>query len=83
MQTGQDGQYVFVVKGDQTIEQRPITTAQHVDQDTVIEKGLQPGEVVVTEGQLRLEAGTKVTTDLNATPGSGGRGRGGRGRRGQ
>ena len=83
VQTGQDGQYVFVVKGDQTVEQRAITTAQHVDQDTVIENGLKPGEVVVTEGQLRLEPGTKVTTDLSATPGGGGRGRGGRGRRGQ
>jgi len=80
VQTGQDGQYVFVVKGDQTVEQRPITTAQHVDQDTVIEKGLNPGEVVVTEGQLRLENGSKVTTDLNNVPtGGGGRGRGGRG----
>jgi multidrug efflux system membrane fusion protein len=78
--TGQDGQYVFVVKQDQTVEQRTITPGQHVDQDTVIEKGLQPGEVVVTEGQLRLENGTKVTTDLNNVPtGGGGRGRGGRG----
>ena len=77
VQTGQDGQYVFVVKGDQTVEQRPVTPAQHVDQDTVIEKGLTPGEVVVTEGQLRLEPGSRVTTDLNG-PGPG-RGRGGRG----
>ena len=81
--TGQDGQYVFVVKQDQTVEQRTITPGQHVDQDTVIEKGLQPGEVVVTEGQLRLENGTKVTTDLNNVPtGGGGRGRGGRGGQG-
>ena len=81
--TGQDGQYVFVVKADQTVEQRPITPGQHVDQDTLIEKGLQPGEVVVTEGQLRLENGTKVTTDLNNVPtGGGGRGRGGRGQGG-
>ncbi|HYM24198.1 MAG TPA: efflux RND transporter periplasmic adaptor subunit [Vicinamibacterales bacterium] len=77
VQTGQDGQYVFVVKGDNTVEQRTVTPGQHVDQDTVIEKGLQPGEVVVTEGQLRLENGSKVTTDLNAAPGGGGRGRGG------
>ena len=80
VQTGQDGQYAFVVKPDNTVEQRPITTGQRVDQDTVVEKGLQPGEVVVTEGQLRLEPGSRVTTDLNAPPGAGGgRGRGGRG----
>jgi multidrug efflux system membrane fusion protein len=78
VQTGQDGQYVFVVKDDSTVEQRPIVTAQRVDQDMVVEKGLKPGETVVTEGQLRLEPGSRVTTDT----GAGGRGRGGRGGRG-
>jgi membrane fusion protein, multidrug efflux system len=81
VQTGQDGQYVFVVKPDSTVEQRPVTPGQRVDQDLVIDKGLKPGEVVVTEGQLRLEQGTRVTTDTGAAPGAGGgRGRGGRGR---
>jgi membrane fusion protein, multidrug efflux system len=79
VQTGQDGQYVFVVKPDSTVEQRPVTPGQRVDQDLVIDKGLKPGEVVVTEGQLRLEQGTRVTTDTGAAPGAG-RGRGGRGR---
>jgi membrane fusion protein, multidrug efflux system len=80
VQTGQDGQYVFVVKQDSTVEQRTVNVGQRVDQDTVVEKGLKPGETVVTEGQLRLEPGSRVTTDLNAAPGAGGRGRGGRGR---
>jgi multidrug efflux system membrane fusion protein len=78
VQTGQDGQYVFVVKSDMTVEQRPITSGQRVDQDMVIDKGLKPGETVVTEGQLRLEAGMRVTLDSGG--GAGGRGRGGRGR---
>jgi multidrug efflux system membrane fusion protein len=76
VQTGQDGQYVFVVKADSTVEQRPVVTAQQVDQDTVIQKGVRPGEIVVTEGHLRLEPGSRVTTDPNAA----GRGRSGRGR---
>jgi multidrug efflux system membrane fusion protein len=81
VQTGQDGQYVFVVKQDSTVEQRPITVAQRVGDDIVIDKGVKPGEVVVTEGQLRLEPGSRVTTDSNAVPGGGrGRGQGGRGR---
>jgi multidrug efflux system membrane fusion protein len=80
VQTGQDGQYVFVVKKDSTVEQRTVVTAQQVDQDTVVQKGLEPGEVVVTEGHLRLEPGSHVTTDQNAAPGAGGRGRGGRAR---
>jgi multidrug efflux system membrane fusion protein len=78
VQTGQDGQYVFVVKADSTVEQRPIVTSQKMDQDTVIEKGVTPGETVVTEGHLRLEPGTRVTTDAGAAGGRG-RGRGGRG----
>jgi multidrug efflux system membrane fusion protein len=84
VQTGQDGQYVFVVKPDSTVDQRPVVSGQRVDQDLVIEKGLKPGEVVVTEGQLRLEQGARVTTDTSGAPGAGGgRGRGrGRGSRG-
>ncbi len=80
VQTGQDGQYVFVVKDDQTVEQRAVTIGQRVEDDTVVQKGLKPGETVVTEGQLRLEPGSRVTTDLTGR--GGGAGRGGRGGRG-
>ena len=85
VQTGQDGQYVFVVKGDSTVEQRTIVPGQRVADDIVVQKGLEPGETVVTEGQLRLEPGSRVTTDLSPRGGGagGGRGRGGRGNRGQ
>jgi multidrug efflux system membrane fusion protein len=82
VQTGQDGQYVFVVKNDSTVEQRTVTQGQRVADDVVVLKGLTPGETVVTEGQLRLEAGSRVTTDLSATP-RGGRGGRGAGRSGQ
>jgi len=60
VQGSQDGSFVFVVKPDRTVESRPVTAGLHVNQDVVIEKGLQPGEVVVTEGQLRLTAGSHV-----------------------
>jgi len=83
VQTGQDGQYVFVVKPDSTVEQRTIVPGQRVADDIVVQKGLEPGETVVTEGQLRLEPGSRVTTDLSPRGGGGGRGRGGRGNRGQ
>ena len=69
VQTGQDGQYVFVVKDDQTVEQRTVTVGQRVEDDTVVQKGLKPGETVVTEGQLRLEPGSRVTTDLSGRGG--------------
>ena len=64
-----------------TIEQRTITPGQRVADDVVVQKGLEPGETVVTEGQLRLEPGSRVTTDLSGrgAGGGGARGRGGRG----
>ncbi|HEY5298336.1 MAG TPA: efflux RND transporter periplasmic adaptor subunit [Verrucomicrobiae bacterium] len=61
VQTGQDKQYVYVVKPDQTVEERPVTTGIVYDGETVVEKGVSVGETVVTDGQLRLEAGAKVT----------------------
>jgi multidrug efflux system membrane fusion protein len=83
VQTGQDGQFVFLVKQDQTVEQRPIKTGQTADQDVVITAGLRPGDQVVTEGQLRLEPGTRITRadprTGEAAPGGGRGGRGGRG----
>ncbi len=60
VQTGQMGQYVFVVKPDFTADIRPVTAGPAAGGDTVIEKGLQPGEKVITDGQLRLYPGAKV-----------------------
>jgi multidrug efflux system membrane fusion protein len=86
VQTGQDGQFVFVVKNDQTVEQRPVTTGQAAGPDVVITRGLSAGETVVLEGQLRLEAGTRITradAKTGEAPPAGARGsRGGRGGRG-
>jgi multidrug efflux system membrane fusion protein len=83
VQTGQDGQFVFLVKQDQTVEQRPIKTGQTVDQDVVITAGLRPGDQVVTEGQLRLEPGSRITrADARTGEASPAGGRGGRGGRG-
>lgn len=60
IETGQDGQFVFVVKQDLTAEQRPVVSGFTFREHTVIEKGLSPGEIVVTDGQLRLLPGSKV-----------------------
>jgi multidrug efflux system membrane fusion protein len=75
VQTGQEGQYVFVVKADSTVEQRPVVTGQRVNEEVVVEKGLRPGETIVTEGQLRLEPGTVVQTGRGEQSGQRGRGR--------
>ncbi len=60
IQTGQEGQYVFVVKQDLTVESRPVVAGRAVDSETVIQKGLNRNEQVVTDGQLRLYPGAKV-----------------------
>ncbi|HVU36314.1 MAG TPA: efflux RND transporter periplasmic adaptor subunit [Opitutaceae bacterium] len=60
VQSGPDGSYVFVINPNQTVTLRnveAITTDQNV---TVIDRGIQPGEHVVLDGQYRLENGTKV-----------------------
>jgi multidrug efflux system membrane fusion protein len=62
VQTGQEGSFVYVVKPDQTVESRPVVTGSRVDQVIVVQSGLQAGETVVTEGQLRLAPGMKVRT---------------------
>ncbi|HUJ23312.1 MAG TPA: efflux RND transporter periplasmic adaptor subunit [Bryobacteraceae bacterium] len=54
VQTGQQGQYVFVVKADRTFENRVVTAGRTFDHEIVITKGVHPGETVVTDGQLRL-----------------------------
>jgi len=85
VQVGQEGQFVFLVKPDSTVDQRPVTVAQRMGELVVVAKGLTPGETIVTEGQLRLEQGTRVQAgDTNgaADGARGGRGRGGRGGRG-
>jgi multidrug efflux system membrane fusion protein len=60
IQVRQDGAHIYVVHDDMTVEDRPITTAMIVENETVVEKGLVGGERVVTNGQLQLSDGTKV-----------------------
>ncbi len=60
VQTGQEGQFVYVVKDDRTVEMRPVVTSTRVDQELVVDRGLRPGETIVTEGQLRLAPGSRV-----------------------
>jgi multidrug efflux system membrane fusion protein len=72
VQTGQDGQFVYVVKNDNTAEMRPVTVGPRVDQDMVIEKGLSLGESVVVDGQLRLAPGSRVQARGSGDGGGGG-----------
>jgi multidrug efflux system membrane fusion protein len=60
VQTGQAGQYVYVVKNDLTVESRPVKVSRTHGSLAVVSAGLQAGERVVTDGQLRLAPGAKV-----------------------
>jgi multidrug efflux system membrane fusion protein len=68
VQTGQNGQFVYVVKPDQTAEERPITIGITYQGETVVQSGLQAGETVVTDGQLRLAPGVKVSVKSAIQP---------------
>ena len=69
VQTGQNGQFVYVVKLEQTAgekpdqiaEERPVTIGITYQGETVVQSGLKAGETVVTDGQLRLAPGVKVS----------------------
>jgi len=58
--TGQQGDYVFVVKPDKTVDLRVVKVGRRDEADAVIDSGLQAGETVVTDGQIRLVQGSKV-----------------------
>jgi len=60
VQMGQEGAYVFVIRSDDTVEMRPVEVARTAGQEAVIADGLSVGERIVTEGQLRLEPGSKI-----------------------
>jgi multidrug efflux system membrane fusion protein len=60
VQPGQQGPYVFVVKPDLTVQPRPLELGRRLATETIITKGLAPGERVVTDGQLRLMPGARV-----------------------
>lgn len=60
LQTGQKGQFVFVVKADSTAEIRPVVSGSSIDGLTVIEQGLKTGEQIVIDGQMRVIPGSKV-----------------------
>lgn len=60
VQKGQKGSYVFVLKPDRTAEVREVVAGEDRNGETVVENGLQAGETVVTDGQLRLVPGVPV-----------------------
>jgi len=61
VQAGPDGHYVYVVKDDKTVEMRPVAVARTAGAETVLREGVKPGETIVTDGQLRLVPGSRIS----------------------
>jgi multidrug efflux system membrane fusion protein len=70
VQTGQNGQFVYVVKEDRSVEARPVEVGARVGEELIVEKGLEAGETVVLEGQLRIAPNSRVSP-RDGTEGSG------------
>jgi multidrug efflux system membrane fusion protein len=62
---GQQGSFVYVLKDDGTVTPRPVASSRTVQGEAVIDKGLELGETVVTDGQVRLVPGAKVQIKSN------------------
>ncbi len=60
VQNGQQGQFVYVVKADNHVEPRVVTVSRAFGRKMMIDKGVAPGDTVVTDGQLRLFPGAQV-----------------------
>jgi multidrug efflux system membrane fusion protein len=71
LQTGQNGDFVFVVNEDKSVAKRPVALGPVRGNEAVIRSGLKVGETVVTDGQMRLVPGSKVDVRTPGQPASG------------
>ncbi|HVY34894.1 MAG TPA: efflux RND transporter periplasmic adaptor subunit, partial [Caulobacteraceae bacterium] len=74
---GPNGSFVYVVGPDRKVKMRPVTVSVTQDATAVIQKGLEAGETVVTDGQVSLTPGARVSLRGAGGPGKGPRGGGG------
>jgi multidrug efflux system membrane fusion protein len=68
LQRSQQGSFVYVVKPDHTVEMRPVTVGATQGDVIAISKGLQVGDVVVTDGVDKLQQGAHVSVQTAALP---------------
>jgi multidrug efflux system membrane fusion protein len=61
VQSGQQGDYVYVVKSDQTVELRMVSVSRTRGNESIIKDGVRAGETIVTDGHLRLVPGSRVS----------------------
>ena len=69
IQRGPQGSFVYAVKPDKTVEVRSVNVALTQNNVSVIASGVNPGDVVVTDGQDKLQSGSKVEPRSASTSG--------------
>ena len=74
VQTSQQGQFIYVVKQDQTVEMRKVVLDRTIGDEAIIASGLGAGETVITDGQLRVTPGAKVQIKSTSADNSNGAG---------
>jgi membrane fusion protein, multidrug efflux system len=60
VQNGPNGQFVFLVKPDDTVENVPVVISNTIEGLAVVQKGVNPGDQVVIDGQANLSTGSKI-----------------------
>ncbi|HEX5483575.1 MAG TPA: MdtA/MuxA family multidrug efflux RND transporter periplasmic adaptor subunit [Terriglobia bacterium] len=68
LQRGTQGNFVFVVRPDHTVEERPVDVEMTQGNSVIFRSGVQPGETVVTDGQDKLRVGSHVTPQKPSHP---------------
>ncbi len=71
VESGQEGDFVYVIQPDMTVKAMPVRTGVQVDGLTVIESAIAAGDRVVTDGQLRLVPGAKISIKTGAVDSTG------------
>ncbi|MBA3916269.1 MAG: hypothetical protein H0X25_20970 [Acidobacteriales bacterium] len=71
VQRGPDGTFVYSVKQDSTVQMQPVTVALTQNNQAAIAQGVQPGDVVVTDGQDKLQNGMKIEARTGGPRGGG------------
>jgi membrane fusion protein, multidrug efflux system len=68
VQMGPQGQFVYLVKPDKTVAVQPVTVARSAGAETVVRAGVHVGDVVVTDGHLRLVPGSRISIKAPNAP---------------
>lgn len=68
VQSGQQGEYVYVVSKDGTATPHPVTTIGTYQNLTIVKSGLNPGDTVIVDGQLRVAPNGKVVVQGSLPP---------------